>query len=189
MASGGIFYDGIDITQLPRRKLREAVTIIPQEAVLLKGTVKDNLDPFGQVPTEELEGVLKLCRNISCFRHQANGEKMGIHKVGNGTLSEGPSTDEIRLETPVLPRGENFSHGQRQVLSLCRALARKSKVLILDEATASMDHETDEGIQQVLRDHLAASDDKRTLITIAHRLRTIIDFDRVVVIGAGRVVE
>ena len=90
-------------------------------------------------------------------------------------------------------RGENFSHGQRQVLSLCRALVRQSKLMLLDEATASMDCETDRGIQQVLREELQGEDSEggsdRTLITIAHRLRTIIDYDSVVVMAAGKVVE
>lgn len=81
-------------------------------------------------------------------------------------------------------RGENFSHGQRQVLSLCRALIRCSK-LMLDEATASMDYETDRGIQRVLRAELQAAGG-RTLVTIAHRLRTIIDYDSVVM-STGRV--
>ena len=95
----------------------------------------------------------------------------------------------LTLETTVASKGENFSHGQRQVLSLCRALVRKSKVMLLDEATASMDYETDRGIQCVLRDELDASGGDRTLVTIAHRLRTIVDYDSLVVMGGGKVLE
>lgn len=105
--------------------------------------------------------------------------------------------------TAVDARGENFSHGQRQVLSLCRALVRRSKLMLLDEATASMDYETDRGIQAVLRKEIfggpggggggagasAGENGGRTLVTIAHRLRTIADYDRVVVMGGGRVLE
>jgi ABC-type multidrug transport system fused ATPase/permease subunit len=82
-----------------------------------------------------------------------------------------------------------LDHGQRQVLSLCRALIRQSKLMLLDEATASMDYETDRGIQQVLREELAAAGGDRTLVTIAHRLRTIIDYDSVIVMSAGKVIE
>lgn len=100
----------------------------------------------------------------------------------------GPST--LTLDTTVDARGENFSHGQRQVLSLCRALVRRgSRLMLLDEATASMDYETDRGIQAVLRREMFAAGSGRTLITIAHRLRTIADYDRVIVMGGGRVLE
>ena len=95
----------------------------------------------------------------------------------------------MTLGTIVDAKGENFSHGQRQVLSLCRALIRQSKLMLLDEATASMDYETDRGIQTVLRRELEAEGGDRTLVTIAHRLRTIIDYDTVVVMSAGRVLE
>ncbi len=87
------------------------------------------------------------------------------------------------------PRGENLSHGQRQVLSLCRALIRHSKLTLLDEATANMDYETDRGIQEVIHKELAASEGDRTLVTIAHRLGTIMHYDSVVVLSGGRVIE
>lgn len=143
IVSGQIFFDGIDITKFPRRKLREALTIIPQEAVLFNGDVKSNLDPTGKVPTETLEKALQYCSGIASFQFHQNGEHA---QNGNGqangvdeTYSDEPQTDiGINLSTPVKPKGENFSHGQRQVLSLCRALVRKSKLLLLDEATASV---------------------------------------------------
>lgn len=103
------------------------------------------------------------------------------------------TTKGVTLSTVVEPKGENFSHGQRQVLSLCRALVRRSRLMLLDEATASMDYKTDRGIQEVLRAELANAtgpgDDNRTLVTIAHRLRTIADYDKVVVMGGGKVLE
>ncbi|KAG5983187.1 hypothetical protein E4U55_000581 [Claviceps digitariae] len=185
IVSGEILFDGVDITKIPRRRLRESLTIIPQEAVLFNGSVESNLDPTGRVPREHLEQALHHCKGIASF---------------SGTLTEQDASDmnehdmhshaqAITLSTEVHAHGENFSHGQRQVLSLCRALVRKSKLMLLDEATASMDYETDRGIQQVLRQDLDATHDNRTLITIAHRLRTIIDYDGVVVMSAGRVVE
>lgn len=129
------------------------------------------------MPQERLEGALVNCRGIASF----SGSDVSDDEHGT---SQG-----ISLSTDVDARGENFSHGQRQVLSLCRALIRESKLMLLDEATASMDYETDKGIQAVLRHELEAAGGDRTLVTIAHRLRTIIDYDSVVVMSAGRVVE
>ncbi|KAH6607747.1 hypothetical protein Trco_004060 [Trichoderma cornu-damae] len=189
IASGQILYDGIDITKVPRRRLREGLTIIPQEATLFNGSVESNLDPTGLVPKEILEKALENCRGIASF----SGEESSSDETVVGGAAEDRSahgrSQGISLSTPVDARGENFSHGQRQVLSLCRALIRQSKLMLLDEATASMDYETDKGIQQVLRTELESAGGDRTLVTIAHRLRTIIDYDSVVVMGAGKVVE
>jgi ABC-type multidrug transport system fused ATPase/permease subunit len=148
--------------------------------VLFNGTIASNLDPTGHIPESTLMKALQHCQGIASF---------------SGTSSQDASDESgdddraIRLSTRVDARGENFSHGQRQVLSLSRALIRESKLMLLDEATASMDYETDRGIQQVLRSELEAAGNNRTLVTIAHRLRTIIDYDSVVVMSAGKVVE
>lgn len=179
--SGQILYDGIDITKIPRRRLREGLTIIPQEAVLFNGSVDSNLDPTGHVPKEVLEKALENCKGIASF---SDDSLNGAEPVEPGSGKQG-----VELSAEVHARGENFSHGQRQVLSLCRALIRQSKLMLLDEATASMDYETDRGIQKVLREELEAAGGDRTLVTIAHRLRTIIDYDSVVVMSAGKVVE
>ncbi|KAI2624137.1 ABC transporter [Hypoxylon sp. NC1633] len=194
IVSGQILFDGVDITKLPRRRLREALTIIPQEAVLFNGDVRSNLDPTGTIPTEILEKALQYCSGIASFQYHQNidhVENGNGQSNGNGTTHSEETPDDIgiTLSTPVKPKGENFSHGQRQVLSLCRALVRKSKLMLLDEATASMDYETDQGIQEVLRKELNEHGRDRTLVTIAHRLKTIIDYDRVVVLSAGSVLE
>ncbi|KAJ4131525.1 hypothetical protein NW768_005715 [Fusarium equiseti] len=183
VVSGEILYDGVDITKVPRHRLRESLTIIPQEAVLFNGTVESNLDPGGRVPKEVLDKALENCKGIASFSPQASDDS------DNDTLSSHGEHNLVNLATSVDPRGENFSHGQRQVLSLCRALIRQNKLMLLDEATASMDYETDRGIQTVLRQELEAAGGDRTLVTIAHRLRTIIDYDTVVVMSAGRVLE
>ncbi|KAH8681571.1 ATP-binding cassette transporter abc1 [Xylariales sp. PMI_506] len=162
IVSGQILFDGVDITSFPRKKLREALTIIPQEAVLFSGDVGSNLDPADEIPKERLVKALQYCSGIASFEYKQESEAQ---------------------------TGENFSHGQRQVLSLCRALVRKSKLMLLDEATASMDYETDQGIQAVLRKDLSEHGRDRTLVTIAHRLKTIIDYDKVVVLSAGCVLE
>lgn len=187
IVSGQILYDGIDISKIPRRRLREALTIIPQEATLFNGTVESNLDPTGRVPKEILEKALENCKGIASFSSDDSSDETAVDGADDGSVRG--QSQGISLSTPVDARGENFSHGQRQVLSLCRALIRQSKLMLLDEATASMDYETDKGIQQVLRNELESAGGDRTLVTIAHRLRTIIDYDTVVVMGAGRVVE
>lgn len=143
IVSGQILFDGVDITTFPRRKLREALTIIPQEAVLFNGDVKSNLDPTGEIPVETIENALQYCSGIASFQYHQNQERA---QNGHGGLdgnhandADGVQTDTgINLSSPVKPKGENFSHGQRQVLSLCRALVRKSKLMLLDEATASV---------------------------------------------------
>lgn len=187
IVSGQIFYDGVDITKVSRHRLREGLTIIPQEAVLFNGTVEANLDPSGQVPKEILEKALDNCKGIASFSDYSIEDDTHGHPNGDAAIHK--DAQGISLTTAVDARGENFSHGQRQVLSLCRALIRQSKLMLLDEATASMDYETDRGIQQVLRRELEAAGGDRTLVTIAHRLRTIIDYDTVVVMSAGRVLE
>ncbi|KAM6482454.1 P-loop containing nucleoside triphosphate hydrolase protein [Trichoderma sp. SZMC 28011] len=186
IVSGQILYDGIDITKIPRRRLREGLTIIPQEATLFNGTVESNLDPTGLVPKAILEKALENCKGIASFSSDDSSDETIVDGVDDSVHGQ---SQGISLTTPVDARGENFSHGQRQVLSLCRALIRQSKLMLLDEATASMDYETDKGIQQVLRTELESAGGDRTLVTIAHRLRTIIDYDSVVVMGAGKVVE
>ncbi|WDK21525.1 ABC transporter [Colletotrichum graminicola] len=183
IVSGQILYDGIDITKIPRRRLREALTIIPQEAVLFNGTLQSNLDPTGKIAAPVLERALESCQGIASFQYHS---EVDADAAAAATAALEPDASGLALSTTVNAKGENFSHGQRQVLSLCRALVRGSRLMLLDEATASMDYETDKGIQEVLRREV---DDDRTLVTIAHRLRTIADYDTVVVMGAGRVVE
>ncbi|KAF5550499.1 ATP-binding protein cassette (ABC) transporter [Fusarium mexicanum] len=183
VVSGEILYDGVDITKIPRHRLRESLTIIPQEAVLFNGTVESNLDPSGRVPKDILDKALDNCKGIASFSPHTSDDS------DNDTQFRDDENNSVNLSTSVDARGENFSHGQRQVLSLCRALIRQSKLMLLDEATASMDYETDRGIQTVLRRELEAVGGGRTLVTIAHRLRTIIDYDTVVVMSGGRVLE
>lgn len=223
---GRILYDGVDITRVPRRRLRRSLTIIPQEAVLFNGTVGTNLDPAGEAAPGVVEGALASCAGIASFRFRdRDGGQEDEEEEQEGRPSSSPNdalapSEPPTENTPLLSglstpaaeaisssaaglspstavdaRGENFSHGQRQVLSLCRALVRRSKLMLLDEATASMDYETDRGIQAVLRKEIfggpggVEDGGGRTLVTIAHRLRTIADYDRVVVMGGGRVLE
>ncbi|KAF7620092.1 hypothetical protein AFLA_000120, partial [Aspergillus flavus NRRL3357] len=148
--------------------------LIPQEPVLFSGDVQSNLDPFGEASETELHSALSACTSI-----QVHGGPIG--EAGTNK----PTTRALTLDTPIAANGENFSQGQRQVLSIARAVCRRSKVVLLDEATASVDHETDMHMQKLLRSMFPDS----TIIAIAHRLRTIMDYDRVLVMAEGEIIE
>lgn len=149
--------------------------MVPQDAQLFQGTLRNNLDPGNVIPEEDLEEALNSCASLSSMQRQdENGSFQG----------------RVTLDTSVSPSGANFSHGQRQVLSLCRAMVRKTKLVLLDEATSSVDMETDSSIQDILRTQVCGGEQKKSgLITVAHRLKTVMDYDKVVVMGFGQVIE
>ncbi|EEA27223.1 hypothetical protein TMatcc_004497 [Talaromyces marneffei ATCC 18224] len=172
LVSGRVAIDGIDISKIPLNRLRTSIALIPQDPVLFSGDVQSNLDPFGELGETELQAALSAC----CT---------SIEVASNEDEGRGNQPQSLRLDTPVAANGENFSQGQRQVLGLARAVSRRAKVVLLDEATASVDKETDEHIQQLIRTEFPES----TIIAIAHRLRTIVDYDRVIVMGGGEILE
>ncbi|KAI1206479.1 abc transporter [Annulohypoxylon truncatum] len=168
VVSGGITIDGIDVRNIPLKRLRESISFVPQDAVIFSGDTQSNLDPEGNLDETELQAVLTACNLVQTRDpdSRAPGSGLSVH-------------------SQVASGGTNFSNGQRQILGLARAMCRRSKVVILDEATASVDHETDVRMQELIRSEFAGS----TIITIAHRLRTIIDYDQVIVMEEGKVLE
>lgn len=186
-ASGSIEIDGIDITKIGVQDLRTKLTIIPQDPTLFKGTLRSNLDPFGDREDREL---WEAVRRSHLVPSTSTGPVVAAVDEGEGEEEEDSAStivdpSKITLDTPVKQNGSNFSQGQRQLIALARALVRQSKIIVMDEATASVDYETDVKIQQTIRDEMSSS----TILTIAHRIRTIADFDRVIVMSAGEVVE
>ncbi|KAH6576899.1 hypothetical protein BASA50_008740 [Batrachochytrium salamandrivorans] len=161
-SEGKITIDGVDVSQIGLHDLRNKVAIIPQEPVMFVGTLRSNLDPFSRSTDEE---IWKALDSVQL------GEKVRAM----------PS----RLETVVTENGKSVSQGQRQLICIARAILSKAKILVLDEATASLDAKTDLLIQETIKKNFA----DLTMLTIAHRLNTIIDCDRVLVMDAGKVVE
>ncbi|XP_072313056.1 ATP-binding cassette sub-family C member 3 isoform X2 [Eucyclogobius newberryi] len=161
-AGGEITIDDVKISEIGLHDLRSKLTIIPQEPVLFSGTLRMNLDPFDRYSDEEVWSSL---------------EHAHLHKF--------VSNQPAQLQLECAEGGENLSVGQRQLVCLARALLRKTRILILDEATAAIDLETDDLIQSTIRTQF----EECTVFTIAHRLNTIMDYTRVLVLDKGRIAE
>ncbi|KAI0355834.1 multidrug resistance-associated ABC transporter [Trametes cingulata] len=169
---GRILIDGLDISKIGLTDLRSRLTIIPQDPTILSGTLRSTLDVFGEYQDAEIYEALRR-----------------VHLIPAGEASEeseGVNANVFRnLDSPVSEAGENFSTGEKQLLCMARAILKRSKVLLMDEATASVDYATDELIGKTIRHEFAES----TILTIAHRLRTVIDYDRVMLLDQGRIAE
>lgn len=160
---GRIVIDGVDVSKLGLHALRTKISVIPQVPTLFSGcSVRENLDLFGLHSEESIQKVLRDCHLTEMIEDLPNG-----------------------LDSPVSDAGSNFSVGQRQLLCLARALLNNNKILVLDEATASVDRRTDQLLQEALHESFQDG----TIVAIAHRLDTIIEFDYLLVLSAGKVVE
>ncbi|KAJ1310995.1 hypothetical protein OPQ81_009503 [Rhizoctonia solani] len=173
-SEGRIILDGIDIRTIGLDDLRSRVTLVSQDVALFSGNIRSNLDPFDEYTDEECWDVLERCHLGRRPALSGSGED---HSSGRILIST--------LEAPVSVGGKGLSAGQRQLLALARAMLRRSAVIIMDEATSSIDLETDDQIQRTIREEMSDA----LVITIAHRLKTIIDYDRVLVLDHGKVVE
>lgn len=174
LQQGEIAIDGVDISHMGLKDLRSKLSIIPQDPVLFKGTIRKNLDPFGDFADTDLwaslakAGLVEESDIESFMRH---GEDQHLPK--------------FHLDSQVEENGVNFSLGELQLLAFTRALVRDTKILILDEATSSVDYKTDNKIQETIAHHF----NNCTVLCIAHRLKTILKYDRIIVMEKGEVAE
>ncbi|KAH8807261.1 ABC multidrug transporter [Xylogone sp. PMI_703] len=161
---GAVLIDGIDISTIKLKSLRSKITYIPQDPVLFSGTIRSNLDYFGQVPEETLKEALRRVKLLA----EEGDKESGL----------------FTLDSSVSVGGANMSQGQRQLLCLARILIKNPKIVILDEATSAVDNKTDLLIQSIIRNEFSG-----TLIVVAHRLRTVAPFDQIIVMDQGKVME
>ena len=160
--AGRIMVDGVDITQLGLKKLRSRLSIIPQDPVLFSGTIRFNLDPSAVRSDCDIWNALEVAHLKTFIERREDGLNFAVEEGGS-----------------------NLSGGQRQLVCLARALLRKSKILVLDEATSAVDMETDALIQETIQTEFKDC----TILTIAHRLNTIMEYDRILVLDEGRIAE
>ncbi|CDH57434.1 abc bile acid [Lichtheimia corymbifera JMRC:FSU:9682] len=171
---GSIVIDGIDIKDIGTEDLRGNLTIIPQDPTLFSGTLRTNMDPFNQFSDDDIFTALRR-----------------VHLLPSADSLEADELEEVNanvfrdLETSVSEGGKNFSQGQRQLLCLARALLRRSHLVLMDEATASVDFQTDKAIQKTITTEFADC----SILCIAHRLHTVIEYDRILVLDQGKIVE
>lgn len=184
--SGKIVIDNIDISQIGLTDLRSRIMIIPQDPTILSGTLRSTLDVFDEYSDADIYEALRRVHLLKEDDVVAGESEGPAAAEASRTSGEDRNANVFRdLSYPVSEGGENFSAGEKQLICMARAILRRNKVLLMDEATASIDYETDELISQTIRKEFRDS----TIITIAHRIHTIIDFDKVLLLDKGRICE
>ena len=182
----------MDVSKIGLEDLRRSIAILPQEPLLFSGTLRSNLDPFERFDDARLWDAMHRAYLTSASN---------ASEPGTGTVTPNPdatpnnplaaqqqqpkSLTRLTLDSIIDEEGANLSVGQRSLVSLARALVKNSKIILLDEATASVDLETDTKIQRTIRTEFA----DRTMLCIAHRLSTIIGYDKIIVMDDGKVAE
>lgn len=182
LEGGKITIDDLDISTLGLKHLRMKLSIIPQDPVLFKGSIRKNLDPFNESSDEKLWDSLRRTGLIEASRLEIVKKQV---KVEATETVSGELLHKFHLNQMVEDEGTNFSLGERQLIAFARALVRDSRILILDEATSSVDYETDSKIQETIVKEFSHC----TILCIAHRLKTIINYDRILVMDKGEVAE
>lgn len=160
--SGEIILDGVNLLECSLDVTRSKIACIPQDPVLFSGTVRTNLDPFGDYTDNEIFSTLSKVQ-----------------------LKEKIESSIEQLNYPILQAGSNLSIGEKQLICLARALLRNTKIILLDEATSHVDYKTENSIKHVIQNHLK----NHTIITIAHRLSTITNYDKIFFLKDGRIIE
>ena len=167
---GAIYIDGVDITSIGLKKLRNSMCIVPQDPTLIEGTLRDNVDPLGQYSDDEIISVLEELEFFDFM--ETNSHNKGINS------SRG-------LMYKIKEFGNNLSLGEKQLICFARAILKKSKIIFLDEATASLDQRTEDIIQKSIDKHFKEC----TVLTIAHRVQTVKSCDKIIVMDKGKVAE
>ncbi|KRX04011.1 P-loop containing nucleoside triphosphate hydrolase [Pseudocohnilembus persalinus] len=177
---GEIIIDNKNIEQIGLTDLRNSIAMIPQDPILFTGTVKSNIDPFNQCENKD---VLKALVQVSL--EPVLQEKLKVVMEAQKKANQGQKVEKIEsvLDLPVEQGGANFSQGEKQLLSLARVLVRNPQVLVMDEATASIDEKTDLIIQKMIKEEFQNT----TVLTIAHRLNTVMNYDKILVLDNGEI--
>ncbi|KAJ1945978.1 hypothetical protein GGF37_001421 [Kickxella alabastrina] len=181
-ANGQIIIDGIDILTIGHHDLRSRIAIIPQDPVLFKGTIRDNLDPANEYTDDEVWAAIHAGQISNLL--DTPTEKY-VKPLDSKNSDKGLCIEGVGLNKWVKYNGINFSVGQKQFISLCRALLWRRKIVVLDEATANVDSKTDQIMQEVIRREFKEC----TVLTIAHRLGTVMESDRILVMDHGQMAE
>lgn len=211
--SGSMEIDGVNIGDIPISQLRDVVTVIPQDPTLFSGSVRFNVDPTGQASDKAIlellkkAGLGKLLNREKTSKDDSRSKRRNKKKVvrdfsdseASSSSDEDSEAEREReadekefegeingpLDMSVSEGGDNLSSGEKQLLCICRAIIRKRKIIVLDEATANIDLITEQKIQSLMKSEFK----DQTMIVIAHRLQTIIESDKVMVLGDGKVME